>query len=133
VEGPYFLRQRARELRLGATDAEKRLWFFLRSRSLAPYKFRRQYVIGPFIADFCCLEKRLVIELDGSHHAEQIEQDHERADYMASLDFQTLRFWNAEVLHHPQEVVEKIFEVLSQIERRMTERKRNLYGWRKNP
>jgi very-short-patch-repair endonuclease len=123
------LRERARELRRQGTDAEKRLWRLLRSRSMSPYKFRRQYVIGPFIADFCCLEKRLVIELDGGQHDEQMERDRERAEYMASFDFQTLRFWNDEVLCHPQEVLQQIYQVLNTIHRHMTERKKILYGW----
>jgi very-short-patch-repair endonuclease len=125
------LRQRAKELRKKATDAENYLWFFLRSRSMGSYKFKRQFIIGPFIADFCCLEKRLVIELDGSQHTEQQKRDSERTDYRASLGFQTLRFWNDDVLCRPQEVLEKIYETLKSLERRTTERKKILYGWGK--
>jgi very-short-patch-repair endonuclease len=62
--------ERARSLRLSSTDAERRLWRALRDRQLEGYKFRRQRPIGPFIADFVCLERLLIIELDGSQHAD---------------------------------------------------------------
>src|SRR5216683_1045181 len=61
---------RARELRITMTDAERRLWSALRGRRLRGFKFRRQHRLGPFIADFVCVEHRLVIEADGGQHAE---------------------------------------------------------------
>jgi very-short-patch-repair endonuclease len=61
---------RARDLRANATEAEQKLWRAIRDRRLAGVKFRRQVPIGPFIADFCCREHALVIELDGGQHAD---------------------------------------------------------------
>ena len=61
-----------RRLRHEQTDTERKFWSLLRSRQLAAYKFRRQHPIGPYIVDFCCLEKRLIVELDGGQHADQI-------------------------------------------------------------
>src|SRR5262245_16541243 len=75
---------KARQLRKNQTDAERFLWRGLRSRQLAGYKFRRQEPIGPFIVDFVCYEKRLVIELDGGQHAEpnQVAYDTERTAWL---------------------------------------------------
>lgn len=60
-------------LRHNQTDTENKLWYLLRNRQLHDHKFRRQYLIGPYIADFCCVDKRLIVELDGGHHAEAKE------------------------------------------------------------
>jgi len=79
---PTKLRDRARLLRATQTDAERKLWGVLRNRKVGGAKFRRQQPIGPFIADFCCWEYRLVIEVDGGHHAEQIEQDAARTAFL---------------------------------------------------
>jgi very-short-patch-repair endonuclease len=70
---------RARRLRRDQTDAERKLWKLLRGRNLG-LKFRRQYPIGSFIADFCCIERRLIVELDGSQHATGTEADGRLAD-----------------------------------------------------
>ena len=61
-------RDRARELRRDMTLAERRLWDLLRSRQMDGFRFRRQMPIGPYIADFCCLQTRLIIEVDGGQH-----------------------------------------------------------------
>ena len=89
---------RARALRKSATDAESVLWSRLRNRQLLQLKFRRQRPIGMYIADFACLEIGLVIELDGGQHVDQIVYDGKRAEDMKALGFETLRFWNNEVL-----------------------------------
>jgi len=65
----------ARALRHQTTDAEQQLWKYLRGRRLAGYKFRRQMVIDPYIADFVCLEAKLIVEADGGQHSEKIEYD----------------------------------------------------------
>jgi very-short-patch-repair endonuclease len=91
-------RVRARTLRESATDAETLLWHHLRDRRLAGYKFRRQRPIGPFFADFACLESKPVIELDGGQHAEAREYDNARTRFMEAEGFRVLRFWNNEVL-----------------------------------
>jgi very-short-patch-repair endonuclease len=89
-------RRRARELRSRMTDAERKLWFALRDRRFAGFKFRRQVPVGPFVADFVCFEARLVIEVDGSQHADSI-QDLRRDRWFAANKFRVMRFWNNEV------------------------------------
>jgi very-short-patch-repair endonuclease len=89
-------RRRARELRSRMTDAERKLWFALRDRRFAGFKFRRQVPIGPFIADFVCFEARLVIEVDGGQHADSA-QDRRRDRWLAANKFRVMRFWNNEV------------------------------------
>ncbi len=68
----------ARQLRKTSTDAEKRLWHFLRDRQMAGYKFRRQHAIGSFVVDFVCLECNLIVEADGGQHADHVSQDRQR-------------------------------------------------------
>ena len=76
------MKQRTRMLRKNMTDVEKLLWRRVRDRQLGRYKFRRQHPIGPFIVDFVCLEKKLVIEVDGGQHAKNLEADIIRSDYL---------------------------------------------------
>ena len=91
-----MLGRRARELRLHMTNAERKLWYALRDRRFAGFKFRCQVPLGPFIADFVCFEERLVIEVDGGQHAEFV-QDRRRDRWFAANDFRVMRFWNNEV------------------------------------
>ena len=86
------------------TDAEKLLWQFLRDRQLGGYKFRRQHHIGPFIVDFVCLKKKLIIEVDGGQHGKQLESDANRSDYLKERGYRVLRFWNNEVLGEKESV-----------------------------
>jgi very-short-patch-repair endonuclease len=88
---------RSRRLRSDQTDAEAKLWRHLRSRQLAGCKFVRQEPIGPYICDFVCRERRLVIEVDGSQHADSAA-DKARDAWLASRHYQVLRFWNNDVL-----------------------------------
>jgi very-short-patch-repair endonuclease len=106
------VRVRARTLRESATDAETLLWHHLRDRRLAGYKFRRQRPIGPFFADFACLEAKLVVELDGGQHAAATEYDAARSRAMESEGFRVLRFWNNEVLSQTDAVREQILQAL---------------------
>jgi len=108
-----ILRDRARQLRRNQTDVEGKLWFRLRARQLSRAKFRRQFPIGTFIADFCCYERRLVIELDGGHHAEHMEADQSRTDFFVSQGYRVLRFWNNEVTENIDGVLEQITETLT--------------------
>lgn len=87
--------QRARELRSGMTDAERAPWRHLRARQLQGWKFRRQYPIAGFIADFACVEASLVIELDGGQHVEQVDYDRMRADRLNDAGYRVLRFWKS--------------------------------------
>ena len=107
------MKDRARSLRKRQTDAERLLWFRLRNRQLGGYKFRRQQVVGQYIADFVCLEPKLVIELDGGQHSWQTEYDDERSSYLNKHGFKVLRFWNNDVLKDTESVLEYIWLELS--------------------
>lgn len=85
------------ELRHDLTPAERKLWTHLRNDQLG-VNFRRQHAIGPYIADFCCFEQKLIIELDGGHHLEQAACHAERTAFLESQGYRVLRFWNQEVL-----------------------------------
>ena len=93
------IRERARELRRESTPCEELLWVRLRDRQVEGVKFRRQVPLGPFIADFCCVERRLIVEVDGSVHTESdvIARDRERDDDLRGLGFRILRVTNEEV------------------------------------
>nr|WP_314838349.1 vitamin B12 dependent-methionine synthase activation domain-containing protein [uncultured Flavobacterium sp.] len=109
------LKERAKEMRNKPTEAEKMLWNVLSNRGVEGYKFRRQHVIGQYIVDFVCLEKMLVIEVDGSihNHPEQIELDKERSIWLESKGFKVVRYTNKEVLSNLHETIEKISKELS--------------------
>ena len=107
-------RQLARALRKRLTDAERLLWGHLRDRRLGGWKFKRQYPVGPFIVDFICVEKNLVIEVDGGQHAENEEQDLERSAYLNKMGYRVCRFWNNQVLQETESVLEAIFAILAE-------------------
>ena len=107
------LRDRARQLRNEQTDAEAKLWARLRARQISGVKFRRQHPIGPYVADFCCVEHRLIIEIDGGQHAEQMQSDQRRTAILKLHGFRVLRFWNNEVLANIDAVLEHIYQALS--------------------
>jgi very-short-patch-repair endonuclease len=94
------------------TDAERKLWFALRDRRFARFKFRRQVPVGPFIVDFVCFEARLVIEVDGGQHAQSI-RDKRRDRWFAANRFSVLRFWNNDVLSNLEGVSTVIAEALT--------------------
>jgi very-short-patch-repair endonuclease len=110
--GESFLGDRlinlAKSLRKRPTDAEKLLWWHLRSKQIDGLKFRRQEPIGQYIADFVCFEKRLIIELDGGQHAIEQKKDRKREDWFTKEGFQTLRFWNCDFLKNIEGVIEVI-------------------------
>ena len=89
----------ARELRRQQTDVERKLWQALRDRRFHAYKFRRQQPIGAYVVDFVCFEHRLIIELDGSQHAEpeQLAHDVARNRFLENEGFRVVRFWNSEM------------------------------------
>src|SRR5450755_1728607 len=106
---PGQKRALAKALRAKATDAEIKLWRLLRSRRLASMKFRRQVPIGPWIVDFVSFEQRLIVEADGSQHAES--ENDKRRDYdLSERGFRVLRFWNNDILLRSQSVLEMIFQ-----------------------
>ncbi|MET3597675.1 very-short-patch-repair endonuclease [Mesorhizobium shonense] len=94
-------------MRREATDAESRLWQELRGRRLDGIKFRRQVPIGRFVADFVCAEARLIVEIDGSQHAES-RHDQERDAELKARGFRVLRFWNDDVLRDLNAVCDTI-------------------------
>ena len=106
----------ARSLRRGQTEAEQKLWAQLRDRRLQGYKFRRQVPLGRFIVDFCCYDERLVIELDGSPHADPARsaRDRERTLWLESHNFTVLRFWNSDLLGNMEGVLVRILQTLEQ-------------------
>ena len=89
----------ARLLRRDLTPAERVLWDAIQGRQLAGLRFRNQHPIGPFVADFFCPAARLIVEVDGSIHDQQAEQDAVRTDHLAALGYRVLRFRNDEVLN----------------------------------
>jgi very-short-patch-repair endonuclease len=103
-EGALTLTKAARQLRSRLTDAERKLWFALKDRRFAAFKFRRQVPVGPYIADFLCFESRLVVEVDGGQHAESV-RDLERDDWFTRNEFRVVRFWNNDVLQNLEGVL----------------------------
>ena len=91
---------RARSLRSDMTDVERLLWRTIRSKQVNACRFRRQHPIGPYIADFACIERRLVVELDGGQHQEQNARDEQRTVFLQTQGWQVLRFWNNGVLNN---------------------------------
>jgi very-short-patch-repair endonuclease len=102
---------RARELRRDSSRAEKICWHLLRDRRINGAKFRRQHPIGPYLADFACISQRLVIEIDGEHHAYQVEGDARRTAMMENLGWRVIRFWANEVVANPEGIWAAIEQV----------------------
>ena len=100
----------AKNLRRRPTDVEKLLWKRLRSKQLKGLKFRRQHPIGNYIVDFACLDKQVVIELDGGQHAVDENKDRERDKWLEGEGYKVLRFWNTDVLTKIDGVLEVIRE-----------------------
>ncbi len=104
---------RARDLRLNATDAERRLWQHISARQVAGVRFNRQVPIGPFICDFVSRSVKLVIEVDGGQHDWQAEDDARRTRFLETQGYRVLRFWNNDVLQNPEGVVLAIERALA--------------------
>jgi very-short-patch-repair endonuclease len=109
-----ILRQRAKNLRKQSTDTERHLWYNLRANRLG-FKFKRQVPIGTYIVDFVCLEKRLIVELDGGQHFNNQKYDTERTAWLKGRGFKVLRFWNNEVLQQTASVIEVIIQALGEV------------------
>ena len=107
-------RDTARRLRREQTEWEHALWARLRRRQLNGFKFRRQHPIGQFFADFFCPEARLVIEIDGSQHADELASDENRTEFLRDAGYEVLRFWNHEIRSEIDTVVQRIADALEQ-------------------
>ena len=95
------------------SKTERRLWYLLRGRQLSGFKLRRQVPLGPYFADFACLEAKLVVEVDGEHHGEQLAYDARRDRRLGEMGFRVLRFWVTEIDENMEGVIETIAEALS--------------------
>jgi very-short-patch-repair endonuclease len=106
------LRDYARTLRKNQTEAERNLWKLLRAKRLDNWKFRRQYPIGSYIVDFAFPSARLIVEADGSQHAENA-YDVRRDAWLASQGWRVIRFWNHHILNDTETVLTAVFDALS--------------------
>ena len=84
------------------------MWSYLRGRQVENLKFRRQHPIGPFIVDFCCVEKRIVVELDGGQHREDEQYDARRTQILEERGYRVVRFWNGDVSGNLEGVLEQL-------------------------
>jgi very-short-patch-repair endonuclease len=109
---PELIRDTARRLRREQTEWEHSLWERLRRRQLDGFKFRRQHPIGPFFADFFCPEARLIVEIDGSQHADELASDESRTEFLRKAGYDVLRFWNHEISSEIDSVVQRIADAL---------------------
>ena len=98
----------ARALRRSATDAERLLWQRLRNRQVSGLKFRRQEPLGPYVVDFFCLARRLIVEVDGGQHAAAGNRDTARTAWFQARGYRVVRFWNTEVIENIEGVLETI-------------------------
>ena len=101
-----------RQLRKNMTEAEHVLWFRLRSHQVEGHKFRRQHPIGHYVVDFVCLERRLIVEVDGSQHMDN-PNDEIRTRWLEREGYKVLRFWDNEVLMETDAVMEVIKEAVT--------------------
>ena len=100
-----------KSLRKNQTPQETILWSRLRRKTLG-HRFRRQHAIGSYIVDFCCVEKKLIIEIDGWQHKENVEHDTIRTKYFKNFGYTVLRFWNNDINDNLNGVILKIQEHL---------------------
>jgi len=105
---------KAREFRRDGSRAERICWHLLRDRRISGVKFRRQHPIGPYFADFACISRKLVVEIDGEHHAFQVEADGRRTAAMECEGWRVLRFWANEVVQNPEGIWSAIEIALSE-------------------
>jgi very-short-patch-repair endonuclease len=109
-----FKQEQARQLRQSSSDAERKLWRYLRNKQTAGLRFRRQQPIGPYIADFYCAAAKLIIELDGRQHGEEEQQLHDdaRTRWLTERGYRVIRFWNGQVMRYPDDTVDLILRAI---------------------
>jgi len=110
---PPHLRRNARRMRRAMTEAELKLWNELRAHRLMGLGFRRQVPIGRYIVDFACPEHKLIVEVDGSQHAENLIRDQARTTYLEQQGWQVVRFWNDDVLSDIDNVCTHILRLIA--------------------
>jgi len=91
------------------------LWKHLRAKRFDGFKFRRQHRVGPYFADLCCVERHLIVKLDGGQHAEQKEQDAARTAYLTAQGYLVIRFWNEQVNREMDDVLEAIYAAFADL------------------
>ncbi len=104
---------KAKTLRTHQTDAELRLWYHLRAHRFMGLKFKRQKPLGRFIVDFICMERGLIIELDGGQHADDVLRDQQRDVWFGEQGYTVLRFWNNDVMQNLEGVLERIRDAVA--------------------
>lgn len=102
----------AKTLRVGMTDADRKLWYYLRANRFEGMKFVRQKPIGPYVVDFCCYGGKLVVELDGGQHYQQIEWDARRTVFLNREGYRVIRFSDTDALKNTMAVLEQIRRAL---------------------
>jgi UDP-N-acetyl-alpha-D-muramoyl-L-alanyl-L-glutamate epimerase len=111
---PELLLERSRQLRQGQTEAEAKLWSRLRAKRLQGFKFRRQEPFSAnYIADFVCPSRKLIVELDGSQHADDVAYDARRTRFFESQGYRVVRFWNNDVFLNLESVLDAIYAALT--------------------
>ena len=107
--------QFAKQLRSNQTEAESKLWYYLRRKQLNGLKFRRQYAVGPYIVDFVNLKIGLIIEIDGGQHNEEkiVSYDQQRTVFLENCGYKVIRFWDNEIFENINEVLEVILRNIS--------------------
>jgi very-short-patch-repair endonuclease len=106
-------RDHARTMRKSMTGAERKLWSALRGRSLSGFRFNRQVEIGPYIVDFLCREKAVIVEVDGVTHsdANEVPYDKRRTEYLETKGFTLFRVWNTDVYNNLEGVLEAVLQI----------------------
>ncbi len=111
-ERPHLATSRARAMRRDMTDAERKLWFLLRDRRLDGAKFRCQAPVGPYIADFVCLRRKVVVEADGGQHMDN-PRDIVRDTWLEREGYVVVRYSNIDILKNPEGVLTDLLSRLS--------------------
>ena len=106
----------ARKLRRGQTRPEEKFWYEVKAKRLGGYKFRRQVPIGKYFADFVCEQKKLIVELDGSHHTDQVEKDELRTAELEKFGYRVIRVWNHEVIENLDGLMDTLLHELDALD-----------------
>ena len=103
--------EHARGLRKNMTPQERKLWDIIRNKQFYGFRFLRQYPFKNYILDFVCCAKKIVIEIDGGQHNENIEYDTKRTEVLNSFGYKVVRFWNNDIDNNMEGVYQKLKEV----------------------